>query len=102
MPDVEHPSSVLEIHLEGTFDARAAGRVAELLDGARAGNRIRIDLTRSTDIQDFGLAALAQVLKPLTLIHAKILLTGLSLHHLRLLRHLGLDPALVSYPLRHG
>ena len=75
------------IRLEGVFDVPAARRVAEALDDARYGD-VRIDLTRVREFHDFGVALLAQSIAGR---RAPTAVLGLHEHHLRLLRHLGIE-----------
>lgn len=77
------------IRLDGVFDVPAARRLTEELDEARYGE-VRIDLTRVREFHDFGVALLAQTIAGRRSPTAVI---GLQDHHLRLLRHLGIDCA---------
>ncbi|HEX9307183.1 MAG TPA: STAS domain-containing protein [Anaeromyxobacter sp.] len=75
------------IRMEGVFDAPAARRLAANLDDAGYAE-VRIDLTRVREFHDFGVALLAQTIAGR---RAPTAVLGLHEHHLRLLRHLGID-----------
>jgi ABC-type transporter Mla MlaB component len=77
------------IQLDGTFDVPAARRLAAELDEAGYAE-IRIDLTRVREFHDFGVALLAESISGR---RAPTAVMGLQEHHLRLLRHLGIDCA---------
>ncbi|HET8540760.1 MAG TPA: STAS domain-containing protein [Anaeromyxobacter sp.] len=81
----------LLIEVDGVFDVPAAKRLGAVLERARPGEAIRIDLGRVSTFQDFGLALLAQALGETRA--ARIALRGLRLHQLRILRYFGVDPA---------
>jgi hypothetical protein len=74
------------IKMEGVFDVPAAQRVARELATAGEGE-VRIDLTRVREFHDFGIALLARELAGRD--HTSV--SGLSQHHVRLLRYLGID-----------
>ncbi len=76
--------------MDGVFDVPAAKRLAAVLERARRGDAIRIELERVSDFQDFGLAVLAQALGETAA--ARIAVRGLRLHQLRILRYFGVDP----------
>jgi hypothetical protein len=75
------------IRIDGVFDVPAARRLAEVLVDAGYAE-VRIDLTRVREFHDFGVALLAQSIASRT---APTAVLGLQEHHLRLLRHLGID-----------
>lgn len=77
------------IRLDGIFDVAAARRLADALDEAGY-SQVRIDLTRVREFHDFGVALLAQTI---SIRRAPTAVLGLHEHHLRLLRHLGIDCA---------
>lgn len=83
--DVERERTV--IRLEGIFDVPAARKVAAALDDAAYGE-VRIDMTRVREFHDFGVALLAQTIAGR---RAPTAVLGLHEHHLRLLRHLGIE-----------
>ncbi len=78
------------IELDGVFDVPAAKRLGTVLERARAGAAIRIDLARVSSFEDFGLALLAQALGETGA--ARVALRGLRGHQLRILRYFGVDP----------
>lgn len=76
--------------VEGIFDVRSARRVSEYIEGAAARGRVRVDLTKVTQFDDFGIAVLAQTLKHARLLQVSVV--GLRMHQLRLLRYFGIEP----------
>jgi hypothetical protein len=76
-----------EVRLEGIFDAPAVGRIRQVIESARPSDHVRVDLTRVRDFQDFGVAALADILAKAPDVEVEVL--GLRQHHVRLLRYLG-------------
>jgi anti-anti-sigma regulatory factor len=79
----------LLIEMDGRFDVPAAKQVGSLLERARPGDSIRIDVARVSHFQDFGLALLAQALGETRA--ARVALRGLRDHQLRILRYFGVD-----------
>jgi len=79
------------IEMDGVFDVPAAKRLGTVLERARPGEEIRIDVSRSTGFEDFGLALLAQALGETRA--GRVALRGLRGHQLRILRYFGVDPA---------
>ncbi len=79
----------LLIEMDGVFDVPAAKRLAAALERARRGEAIRIDVSRATAFEDFGLALLAQALGETSA--GRVALRGLRGHQLRILRHFGVD-----------
>jgi hypothetical protein len=77
--------------MDGVFDVPAAKRLAGVLERARSGEAIRIDVSRVTAFEDFGLAVLAQALGETGA--ARVTLRGLRGHQIRILRYFGVDPA---------
>lgn len=86
----------LPIHrATGVFDEAAArALVAAVARGDRAVAAV-VDLSAATDVQDHELAILGEGLAGCG---RPVVLRGLSLHHLRVLRYLGLDGALGATP----
>jgi hypothetical protein len=76
--------------MDGVFDVPAAKRLAAVLERARAGEAIRIDVSHVTRFEDFGLAVLAQALGETGA--GRVALRGLRGHQLRMLRYFGVDP----------
>jgi hypothetical protein len=83
--DVERERTVIQ--LDGVFDVPAARRLASVLDDAGYAE-VRIDMTRVREFHDFGVALLAQTISGR---RAPTAVLGLHEHHLRLLRHLGIE-----------
>ncbi len=79
------------IEMDGVFDVPAAKRLGAVLEHARPGAAIRIDVARVSAFEDFGLALLAQALGETGA--ARVALRGLRGHQLRILRYFGVDPA---------
>ncbi len=79
------------IEMDGVFDVPAAKRLGTVLERARPGEAIRIDVARVSAFEDFGLALLAQALGETSA--ARVALRGLRAHQLRILRYFGVDPA---------
>ncbi len=79
------------IEMDGGFDVPAAKRLAAVLERARPGEAIRIDVSRVSAFEDFGLALLAQALRETRA--ARVALRGLRGHQLRILRYFGVDSA---------
>ncbi len=80
----------LRIEVDGVFDVPAAKRLAAVLERARAGEGIRVDLARVSTFEDFGLAMLAQALRETRA--GRVALGGLRAHQIRILRYFGVDP----------
>ncbi len=79
---------------EGVFDVRAARRVAEYVEAVAGRGHVRIDLTKVTEFDDFGIAVLAQAVKHLRLVNVRVV--GLRTHQFRLLKYFGVDAAVLS------
>ncbi len=77
--------------MDGPFDVPAAKRLGSALERARPGEAIRIDVSRATAFEDFGLALLAQALGETPA--GRVAVRGLRGHQLRILRYFGVDPA---------
>ena len=76
----------LVIRMEGVFDVRAAERLLDAL--ADTGDaEIRIDLSKVREFHDFGVVVLVRALEG----RARTSVLGLRQHHVRLLRHLGIE-----------
>ena len=73
------------------LDVPAAKRLGAVLERARPGEAIRIDVSRATGFEDFGIALLAQALGETSA--GRVALRGLRGHQLRMLRYFGVDPA---------
>ena len=85
--DAERDRTIIQ--MDGVFDVPAARRLAAALDEANFAE-VRIDLTRVREFHDFGVALLAQTISSR---RAPTAVLGLQEHHLRLLKHLGIDCA---------
>ncbi len=79
------------IEMDGVFDVPAAKQLGAVLERARPGQSIRIDVARVSAFEDLGLALLAQALGETRA--ARVALRGLRGHQLRILRYFGVDPA---------
>ncbi len=91
------PREELVVRLDGVFDVPAARRVERLLERARPGDSVRLDLTHVREFHDFGIAVLAQALKHGNAV--RLALQGLRQHQARLLRYFGVDAArFEAYP----
>ncbi len=77
--------------MDGTFDVPAAKRLGAVLERARSGESVRVDLARVSAFEDFGVALLAQALGETSA--ARVTLRGLRVHQLRMLRYFGVDAA---------
>lgn len=75
------------IQVAGTFDRNAAARLSRRLSELPRATRLVIDFSRVDDLQDLGVAAVAQQLAD----HSGVALRGLGRHQLRLLRYCGLE-----------
>jgi hypothetical protein len=85
--NVDMAAAKTVIRMDGVFDVPAARRLAQALVDAPCAD-VRIDLTRVREFHDFGVALLAQCIAGR---RAPTAVLGLQEHHLRLLRHLGID-----------
>ncbi len=74
------------IRIEGVFDTAAAARLRGLLLEAGTDCQVVVDFSRASEIHDFGLAAVAGGIAG----QDRVQLSGLGLHHSRLLRYCGL------------
>ncbi len=84
-PRQGHRRSVLR--LEGQFDLPAARMLEHSLRGFAPGDEVRIDFSRVKGLHDFGVAALAKALTRVD--GTTVRITGLTMHHVRLLRYFG-------------
>lgn len=75
------------IQVAGTFDRNAAARLSQWVSEMPRATPLVIDFSHVDDLQDVGVAAVAQELAS----HSGVALRGLGRHHLRLLRYCGLD-----------
>jgi hypothetical protein len=82
----EHGELVIEIG--GTFDGKAATRLAGWLVEVPAGDDLVLDFTRVRDCQDFSLASVA---RDLAARGARLQVRGLTRHQERMLRYFGVD-----------
>jgi hypothetical protein len=80
----------LLIEMDGVFDIPAAKRLGRLLERARRGEVVRIDVARVAFFEDFGLALLAQAIGETRA--GRVALRGLRTHQLRILHYFGLTP----------
>lgn len=76
------------IRIDGVFDVPAAQRLAGVLAEV-AGRGVHVDLEQVREFHDLAVVHLARLLAG----REQITVSGLSQHHLRLLRYLGLDAA---------
>ncbi len=83
------PDAVV-IRVEGMFDPMAASALRARLAHARPQLPIVLDFAHAREVSDLGLAVLAH---GLVSDGARVRLRGLSQHHERMLRYLGLDAA---------
>ncbi len=83
----------LYVAVEGTLDPMAASAIRARLAGTH--RLVVLDLSRAREVHDLGVAVLAHGLAVLG-IPAQF--RGLSAHHERLLRHLGLDASVAGAP----
>jgi anti-anti-sigma regulatory factor len=75
------------IRIEGIFDRNAAARLSRWISGVPRATPLVIDFSRVDDLQDVGVATVAQQLVG----HSGVALRGLGRHQLRLLRYCGLE-----------
>ncbi|HYD41075.1 MAG TPA: hypothetical protein VEB43_09620 [Anaeromyxobacter sp.] len=75
------------IQVAGTFDRNAATRLSLWLSELPRATPLVIDFSRVSDLQDVGVATVAQQL----VAHSGVALRGLGRHHLRLLRYCGVE-----------
>jgi STAS domain len=82
------------IRLQGVFDVEAAGRLGAVLAQAKPGTRLMVDLSQIREFHDLALGSLAPLLTSAAV--GFVALSGLRLHHIRLLRYFGVDLAALS------
>lgn len=88
MMDVQRgESGEVLIRVGGTFDRNAAARLTRRISELPRATPLVIDFSRVDDLQDVGVATVAQELAG----HSGVALRGLGRHHLRLLRYCGLE-----------
>ncbi len=75
------------VRVDGTFDAKAATRLAGWLTEVGAGETLVLDFGAVRECQDFGLAALASDLAA----RERLVVRGLTRHQERMLRYFGVD-----------
>ncbi len=78
----------LVIRLAGTFDAKAATRLAGWLGEVPSGDDLVVDFTQVRDCQDFSLASVA---RSLAARGAHVQVRGLTRHQERMLRYFGVE-----------
>ncbi len=78
----------LVIRIDGTFDAKAATRLAGWLGEVPASDDLVLDFTAVRDCQDFGLAAVARNLASRG---PRLQVRGLTRHQARMLRYFGVE-----------
>jgi anti-anti-sigma regulatory factor len=83
----------LSIVLDGVFDGPAARRLEARILGAQTYRKIRVDLSKVREFQDFALGILAHVLSR---VEVQVVVRGLRQHQLRMLRYFGLSPEAVA------
>jgi len=87
MMDVMRGSHEVVIRIDGTFDAKAATRLAGCLVEVPQDDRLVLDFTQVRACEDFGLAAVAGDL----LTRDRLVVRGLTRHQERMLRYFGVD-----------
>jgi anti-anti-sigma regulatory factor len=83
-----HTRGATVFRMDGVFDVPAAQRLARALAQTDVDEHVRIDLTHVREFHDFGVTVLAQALASRG---KRIVVRGLSQHHLRLLRYFGIE-----------
>lgn len=78
-------AGVVTVHLEGTFDARAAAELRALLDQHR-GETVVIDFSRVRQFMDLAVPILTRGLE-----HPGLRFRGLGQHHERVFRYFGIS-----------
>jgi anti-anti-sigma regulatory factor len=78
------------IELHGTFDARAARDILELLQRQADAGHVELDFSRVNTFQDLALDVLVQGLSRLPGLHLKT--WGIPSHPARVLQYLNIDP----------
>ena len=78
------------IHLDGVFDGIAARKLETALAQAQPGTSLQVDVTKVREFHDLALAVLATAVRRCS---ARVALSGLRQHQLRMLRYFGLDPS---------
>ncbi|HVO20063.1 MAG TPA: hypothetical protein VMU15_12455 [Anaeromyxobacter sp.] len=86
---VLHPQSGgAVVHLEGLLDDGEADRIAAVIVGLRDDGPVAVDLHDARAVEDHALVRLARALASAT---GRYHIVGLSGHHSRLLRYVGLE-----------
>ena len=75
------------IRIDGTFDAKAATRLAGWLVEVPPAAPLVIDFSHVRDCEDFGLASVAKDLAG----RGQLVVHGLTRHHERMLKYFGVD-----------
>jgi hypothetical protein len=86
------------IRIDGTFDAKAATRLAGWLGEVPATDSLVLDFTQVRDCHDFGLAAVASDLAA----RDHLIVRGLTRHQERMLRYFGVDLDRVAAGISRG
>ncbi len=82
----EHGELIIQVG--GTFDGKAASRLAGWLGEVPSSDELVIDFTRVRDCQDFGLASVARNLAGRG---TRLQVRGLTRHQERMLRYFGVE-----------
>lgn len=86
------------IKIDGTFDAKAATRLAGWLVEVPQNDALVLDFTQVRACEDFGLASVAEDL----LARDRLVVRGLNRHQERMLRYLGVELGKVDGDLARG
>jgi hypothetical protein len=78
----------LVIRIDGSFDAKAAARLAGWLGEVPSGDDLVLDFTQVRDCQDFSLASVARNLASRG---TRLQVRGLTRHQERMLRYFGVE-----------
>ena len=82
------PSGGAVVHLEGMLDAGEADRLAAVIVGLAGEEPVAVDLHDARAVQDHALVRLARAL---VVAAGRVRIMGISEHHCRLLRYVGLE-----------
>lgn len=86
---------VVAISVEGTFDPMMASALRATLGRSPTPAPVVLDFSRAREVSDL---AIAMLVHGLAADRIPVRLRGLSLHHARMLRYLGLDAAPPTAP----
>jgi hypothetical protein len=86
---LEAGPGMLHVRVGARFGAREAERIAEAVAAFSPVSKVTVDFGRTRDFEDAALVPLSRSLGGLA--GAEVVVRGLTRHHARLLRHLGLD-----------